>query len=200
MTWIQTYTGRAFDFDAAMRGQAQPIVLEDIAWPLARTCRFTGHVRTHVSVAEHSVIVMHLAARRPEIARLSGKDKANALRRALFHDAHEAYTGDVSRPLKILARRRGLTLLDELEGTVQRQIEDRFGIDAGDIHVGYAIKHADNEALSAEKAHVLGRGPRDREWQWLPPTPGLAFAPGGLSPSGAYAVFVAESARLGIHV
>ena len=31
-----------------------------------------------------------------------------------------------------------------------------------------AIKHADNVALAWEKRHVMGPGPRDHRWEWLP--------------------------------
>lgn len=59
----------------------------DIAAHLARLCRFVGAGHTFYSVAQHSVLV---ASQLPTHMRLYG----------LLHDAHEAYLGDISSPLK----------------------------------------------------------------------------------------------------
>lgn len=84
MSWIQTYTGRRFDLFAP---QVDQIAIEDIAHALAMTCRFNGHTLRFYSVAEHSLRVAEIL---PARYRLWG----------LLHDAHEAYCGDVVRPLK----------------------------------------------------------------------------------------------------
>ncbi len=81
---IDTYTGVAFNYDAP---RIDPL---DVAHALAHTCRFAGHVARFISVAEHSVIV----------SRLAGKVYPSLALPALWHDAHEAYTGDLARPLK----------------------------------------------------------------------------------------------------
>lgn len=65
--------------------------MTDIAHSLAHQCRFVGHVRTHYSVAEHSVRASKLIkGLGPRLMRLA----------ALLHDAHESYLGDLSAPLK----------------------------------------------------------------------------------------------------
>ncbi len=72
------------------------ITLEDIAYSLARICRFTGHIRRGIelpySVAQHSVLV----------ARYLENQGHGRLVQAcgLMHDAHEAYVGDVASPIK----------------------------------------------------------------------------------------------------
>ena len=68
--------------------------VRDIAHALALTCRFTGHVRTFYSVAEHSCRV-HDAV----IAKWPYEQNAFE---ALFHDAAEAYLVDIAKPIKDL--------------------------------------------------------------------------------------------------
>jgi len=89
MTWILTATGREFDL---AHPSAQQIDIRDIAWHLAHICRFTGATSRHYSVAEHSLHVsLHVE--------LQGLPPAAQLA-ALLHDAHEAYCGDVTTPVK----------------------------------------------------------------------------------------------------
>jgi len=82
--WIQTFTGRQF---FPLRPTIGELSIIDIAHALAMKCRFTGHVSTFYSVAEHCV---HCSFRVP---------REHALW-ALLHDAAEAYLPDVARPIK----------------------------------------------------------------------------------------------------
>lgn len=88
--WMETYTGvRFFPLDP----RPEEVNLTDIAHHLSRINRYNGAIRIeHYSVAEHSIAVaawlMHTYGD-PELA-LQG----------LFHDACEAYIGDMVRPLK----------------------------------------------------------------------------------------------------
>lgn len=82
--WIQTYTGKKF---YPFNPKVEDICLEDIAWSLSNLCRFNGHCKYFYSVAEHSVYV---AENVPEKYALEG----------LFHDAAEAYIGDIPSPIK----------------------------------------------------------------------------------------------------
>ena len=94
MTHIVTASGTEFDL---LNPQPEYVHLSDIAHALARIPRYTGHARAglHCSVAEHSVRVCRLAMRA-----YPGPDKHDYHWAALLHDAHEAYVGDVSSPLK----------------------------------------------------------------------------------------------------
>ncbi len=65
--------------------------MSDIMDSIAKICRYNGHVRRFYSVAEHSVLVSR-------IAELLGDTEA--MIPALFHDAHEAYCGDIPSPQK----------------------------------------------------------------------------------------------------
>ena len=82
--WIQVYSGKVF---FPLDPRADEVDIEDIAHSLSLKCRYSGHCRDFYSVAEHSVLVSH------EVS------EENALW-ALLHDAAEAYSSDIPRPLK----------------------------------------------------------------------------------------------------
>lgn len=133
---ITTWTGEAVDFDRPLEA---PIRLEDIAHALGMLCRFNGHIRRFYSVAQHSVLVSRLVE--PEHALL-----------ALFHDAPEAYIGDMTAPLK-----KHMRSFQELEAKFAITI--RAGLDLGLLTDGVApIKAADRAALELEVYCLTNRG------------------------------------------
>jgi len=64
--------------------------LEDIAIPLSRISRFNGHTAEPWNVAQHSVLTW-------ELARLFMPEMSAHM---ILHDAHEAFIGDITRPVK----------------------------------------------------------------------------------------------------
>lgn len=89
MSWMQTATGRRVDF---LNPDPKQIDLEDVARALGGACRYVGGTTKHYSVAEHS-------------CRISGwlSNTGAPLEEVLaahFHDAPEAYMGDIPFPLK----------------------------------------------------------------------------------------------------
>lgn len=89
MTYLQTSVQSTFDLlDPSQDG----VDAEDIAHALSLINRFAGRTRLAWSVAAHSVLVACLMARDGLPARLQLY--------GLLHDAHEAFTGDLSTPLK----------------------------------------------------------------------------------------------------
>lgn len=86
---IETFTGRTF---APLAPVWTDIQVEDIAHALENQCRFSGHVRSRYSVAEHSVRVSVLLGAR-------GYSRQIQLW-GLLHDASEAYLVDLPTPLK----------------------------------------------------------------------------------------------------
>lgn len=91
MSWMITITGREHHLSTWQQLANTPTI-EEIAHSLALINRFTGHTYRPYSVAEHSLLVLH-------IARTEGASPA-AQMAALMHDAHEAFVGDVSSPVK----------------------------------------------------------------------------------------------------
>lgn len=142
MSWMQTASGGKFYFD---NPQLDSVKVEDIAHALANICRFGGHCRHHYSVAQHSVLVSMLVPREQALA-------------ALFHDASEAYLGDVVHPLKC-----DWTMADyrALERRVQSTIEAKLNLPLGSTHTA-EIKAADLAMLAREREALLP----DQETPW----------------------------------
>lgn len=139
-TWIQTYSGVAFNL---VSPSPDDVLVEDIAHHLSRLCRFTGATQEHYSVAQHCYMVSFCVA--PHLA-LQG----------LMHDAHEAYIGDVSAPLK----RAGLAqVLAKVEGPVWAAVATRFDLP---FVLDPAVKEADLRMLSTERRLL---GPEPKSWQ-----------------------------------
>jgi uncharacterized protein len=86
-----TFTGQFIDPEDLDR---RDVRIEDIAHALSMQCRYNGHTLEFYSVAEHCCLLARY---------IMGvtKNRTAALY-ALLHDAHEAYLGDVSRPVKPL--------------------------------------------------------------------------------------------------
>lgn len=88
--WTETYTGQRFFFS---HPEAHTYSLADIAHQLSLVCRFGGSCRFHYSVGQHSLLV----------ADALWRDTGSAIEAldGLFHDAAEAYLGDVKKPIKV---------------------------------------------------------------------------------------------------
>lgn len=108
---IETVSGKKINVTSP---NASDIALDDIAWALSRIPRFAGHTITEVvyNVAQHSVYVSELVEELMTskedfildddvwTAVLDISDKPQLFIKALMHDAHEAYTGDIPSPIK----------------------------------------------------------------------------------------------------
>ena len=109
--WIMTQSGRMFFFE---HPDPRSIVIEDIAHALSQICRFTGHVRCHYSVAEHSIRVSNMAELK------YGREFA---KEGLLHDAAEAYVSDLNGPLKRLVGEG----YKKWEGVAEEAVANKFG-------------------------------------------------------------------------
>jgi hypothetical protein len=131
--WIQTYTGRRF---TPTNPVVDAIVVEDIAHPLSMQCRFSGHVKSFYSVAQHSVLVSYIC------------DTADALW-GLLHDASEAYLVDIPRPIKQSGKFDNYL---EFEKTMQKAICERFGLPE---EMPKSVKMADDALLMTEARDLM---------------------------------------------
>ena len=129
--------------------QAKDIRIYDIAWQLARTCRFAGALREGVeiySVAQHSCLVSDHC---PPEFKLEG----------LLHDAHEYVFGDVIRPVKA-----SLPGERPAEVALDRLIRAKYGLP---VSLSPEVKEQDFRAVVTERRDLLPPHP-DVDWGELP--------------------------------
>ena len=143
--WMDTYTGGQVNLPQPQPGQ---IRIEDIAHSLANQCRFNGHCRFFYSVAHHSVTVACDVSQLGALDFLGNNSRLQLL--ALLHDAHEAYTGDVTRPVKSL-----LPQLGKIQDMIQRAIYADLNIAPPSDDEAATIKKADNRMLAAEAKYLM---------------------------------------------
>lgn len=140
--WIQTRSGNKF---YPLEPSPTDVSLFDIGWALSNICRFNGHVRKFYSVAEHSVLMsLHFH-----------KDRRLA-KWALFHDAAEAYVGDMVYPIK-----RGATFGTEFaaaEEKILRVIAEVFRLK---WPIPDAVKAVDRRICLTEAKHLMTIVPED---------------------------------------
>ena len=177
MTWIQTYTGKQFDFN----DPEAPIELEDIQNALGNLCRFVGHTRKFYSVAEHSIYVMTTAIEEGMRRGRSASEVWDIGRWGLLHDASEAYLGDVSRPLK---HRDGFEEYRAMEARLLSRIADRFKLSP---EMPEEVRWADGSMLRVEADELLA--PREHGWPFLPEPPLNPPKISALGPSEAISSF-----------
>ena len=141
MSWMLTATGAKVDLRWI---GADSISLLDIAHHLAQLNRYTGACSRPYSVAEHSLLVVQLLEH-------DGETNPSLLQAALMHDAHEAYTADLSTPMKQVVG----AAWDIEESRVQKAVLQRFALAEAFCRFASVIKHADMLALSTERAQLL---------------------------------------------
>lgn len=132
--FMQTAHGRKF---WPLDPRADEVFIDDIAHSLSLQCRYAGHCLRFYSVAEHCVLM----ARK---LRWEGVDVALW---ALLHDAAEAYTVDVPRPLK-----RHLVGYKEAEAKVMATIAERFGLSS---EMPAVVHDADTRIVADELVNMV---------------------------------------------
>lgn len=166
---IMLQSGRLLDL---ANPSEHDIDITDIAQGLAQTCRFAGQCSRFYSVAEHSVLVS-IATPHAQLA-------------ALFHDATEAFIGDMSKPLKRL-----MPQYSAVEERLQRVIFKRFHIE---WPIPPEVKQADQTVMQLEQHCLMHPFVADRM-----STPGPIHPSLGIScfdPTRAKSLFLARYAEL----
>lgn len=141
MSWMLTSTGAAFDLQLA---EPASISILDIAHHLSKIDRWNGACSRPYSVAEHSLFVV-------EILKAHGATSRSLLLYALMHDAHEAYTGDLSAPMKRVIG----PAWNAIERRIESQVIARFNLACARAAHHEAVRWADLTALSTERAQLL---------------------------------------------
>lgn len=177
----------------------------DVAHALSQINRFNGHTSEPYSVAQHSLAVSYYLEQQ-------GMSYAIQLG-GLIHDAHEAYFGDISTPVKMY-----LDITDELlalgipesviksklltlkarENRLQDQVSHALGVPVAWLRSD-AVKHADLVALAAERDRYLP--PEDTVWPIIEHITdemkaGLPLPTQVLDPNAVRKVFLARAKHL----
>ena len=159
---ILTYTGKHVN---PLDLKPEDIDIFDIAHALALCNRFAGHTKRPISVAQHSVYVSRLleehqpgcdynAPGKYKVCQCGAEDFA---RQGLFHDASEAYLGDVTKWLK---HSEAFLEYRKAESRVQKQIYKKFGCQLADCP---ELNYVDKLMLRFEGEQGFGN-----DWErWL---------------------------------
>jgi hypothetical protein len=161
-TSMTTFSGkRFFVFDP----RPEEINIDDIAHALSNICRYGGHCSYFYSVAQHSVHVSEVL----EGIGADGIDRNLLTAVGLIHDAAEAYTGDIIRPVKVKLREApGGSVFDEIESKVMDAILEAHAIsEFCTKDVWEAVKVADNMMLATELRDLHPNV--EDEWTNMPP-------------------------------
>lgn len=144
--WQRMLSGRRLDL---LDPSPLDVELSDIAHGLARVARWNGQTNGDYafSVAQHSVLVMHLAlASKPD---LDGSGRLYAL----LHDAPEYVMGDIISPLKAAMGGQ----YKDFENRLLAAIHVRFSLSAkAPVATTKLIKKADKEAAYFEAVNLAG--------------------------------------------
>ena len=149
---IQMSSGAYFDF---IKPETTPLAVEDVAHALSNICRFTGHVRSFYSVAQHAYLVSHCVREGYEFW-------------GLHHDDAESVLGDVATPLKRL-----LPDYKAIEKRVEHAFMVHLGLEETDS-TKIIVKHADLTMLATEKRDLMpSHQPGDSPWLIIKDIPAL---------------------------
>jgi len=156
--------------------KACEVRMSDIMDGISKICRYNGQIDRFYSVAEHSVLVSRLAE-------LAGEDELTQIC-ALFHDAHETYSGDLPTPHKAMVR--GLAQFEE---GYELRVREALGLPGPEDPVWERVAQYDAQILHRELAVMR----RENLPQWFDPnmernTPG-SILPVGFEWQEARALF-----------
>ncbi|HBX35910.1 MAG TPA: phosphohydrolase [Pseudohongiella sp.] len=170
--WMAAASGGCVDL---IEPKPEQFHLYDIAHALSNICRFNGHCRHHYSVAQHSVIVSRLVP-------------AEQAFDALMHDAAEAYTGDLIRPIK---HDPDMVAFAVWERRIEAAIVDRFKL--GNLQTD-EIRYADLQALATERRQLMHE--QQIRWPILDGIEPLQIQIWPMQPAQAFQLFMSRAYEL----
>jgi len=134
-----------------MSPDARPICIEDIAHHLSLINRFTGATTRPYSVAEHSLLCV-------DIAQHEGAPVGLQMA-MLMHDAHEAYTTDLSSPAKVAVNcysmgAGGVKAWSMFEDVHADAVREHFNLRSAFAGYKREIRRIDLIALATERRDV----------------------------------------------
>jgi uncharacterized protein len=163
--FMLTASGREYLLDgpSVLLGNAPD--LKDIAHHLAQINRYTGACSRPYSVAEHSLLVERIGEQR---------GATPTMRLALLmHDAHEAYTSDLSSPAKEALGKEWAGF----EATHAANVRRHFGLATVFASRRDEVRACDLIALATERRDLMPYDPEQNEpWPVLD-TPGREIRP-----------------------
>lgn len=184
-TWIQTGDGNSVDHAFwPTAPKADHIFLEEGANALSNLCRFTGHVRTFYSVAEHCVRVLD------EVRKATRNIEVHKM--ALLHDYTEGFCNDLARPIK---RDPTMGGYNAMEHAIEGEVVIRFKL-ADRPSKNALITTADLRMCNAERLAL--KGPPPYPWGSLPDASSVSTLGIGWAPKRARREFLAACKYLGI--
>lgn len=182
--WLATSRGQMWSL---LHPHPRDVHIEDIAWGLARNCRYGGQIRTDVeiySVAEHSTIMTWWAIENDKVEYL---EDALAI---LIHDGSEFIFPDMATPLKAL-----LPEFRKIEDAAQTIITNAFGLTPENTLISKAdLKSIDKRIRVDERSQIINDPARTEglalSWEEEPEIGKLDVRVECMLPSQARATFL----------
>lgn len=152
--WMLTASGCKLYF---LHPDPLALNLADVAHHCGNLCRFTGAMSQFYSVAQHNVMVGQLVkqALDDEGVDRESPEYWDQILAALLHDAEEAYTNDLSSPLKVAIRGK----YKWIATAIRRLLFEKYGVDWA--YYNKTVKDADNIAILIERYYFM---PKHQDW------------------------------------
>lgn len=168
--YIATVDGMPFyPFDP----KPDEVTHEAIITGLLHECRYNGQVPRFLSVLEHSIKVAAVCEYLAGEAVKAGEFREDLVPvvtfHGLLHDGHEAYTGDMPRPMKRLMMTVLAQPWDEVEAGVQAAILEAYNAPPLFPEGEAIIKLADNYVLHMESLVLKATDLREHQYGQVPP-------------------------------
>lgn len=132
-SWIRVNSGGKY---YPLDPHEDEIKIRDIAHSLSMLCRYNGHSDKFYSVAEHCYLLSYAV---PQMYKFE----------ALLHDASEAYTSDIPRPLKYADEMEGYRRIEDVNTLL---INEKYGVKTdADGATSPIVKIFDSRIVTDEK-------------------------------------------------